>query len=85
MAVVGGFVMSIVSILVAFYNVFAKLFGLIDVPGFTLTIFSIWFMGGMLMSLLGILGLYIGKIFDQVKGRPIFVVRNTLNLGDDDE
>lgn len=85
MAVVGGFVMSIVSILVAFYNVFAKLFGLIDVPGFTLTIFSIWFMGGMLMSLLGILGLYIGKIFDQVKGRPIFVVRNTLNLGDGDE
>lgn len=80
LAVAGGFVMSLVSLLVAFYNVFAKLFGLIDVPGFTFTIFSIWFMGGLLMSLLGILGLYIGKIFDQVKGRPIFVVRNTLNF-----
>ena len=30
--------------------------------------------------MMGILGLYIGKIFDQVKGRPVFIVSETLNI-----
>jgi len=34
---------------------------------------------------MGILGLYIGKIFDQVKGRPVFIVSDTLNVNDNVE
>ena len=30
--------------------------------------------------MMGILGLYIGKIFDQVKGRPVFIVSDTINI-----
>jgi len=48
--------------------------------GYTSTIFSIWFVGGLLLFMMGILGLYIGKIFDQVKGRPVFIVSETLNF-----
>ena len=33
--------------------------------------------------MMGILGLYIGKIFDQVKGRPVFIVQETLNMDND--
>lgn len=79
-AVTVGFTMSALSFLMAIYNVFAKFWGLNEVVGYTSTIFSIWFVGGLLLFMMGILGLYIGKIFDQVKGRPVFIVSETLNI-----
>lgn len=80
MTAVGGFAMSAVSLMVALYNVVAHMAGLIKVAGFTTTVFSIWFVGGMILFVLGIIGLYIGKTFDQVKGRPLFVVREEINI-----
>jgi len=84
LAVTLGFIMSVVSMLMAIYNIFAKFVGLNEVVGYTSTIFSIWFVGGLLLFMMGILGLYIGKIFDQVKGRPVFIVSDTLNCQNDD-
>ncbi|MBR5378400.1 MAG: glycosyltransferase family 2 protein [Bacteroidales bacterium] len=75
-----GFGMAGLSFLLALYNLVAKWIGIIRVPGYTTTIFSIWFVGGLLLSVMGILGLYIGKIFDQVKGRQLFIVRDKVNL-----
>lgn len=75
-----GFIMSMLSFILALYNIIAKLVGIIQVPGFTATIFSIWFVGGLILFVLGIIGLYVGKIFDQVKGRQIFIVRSKLNF-----
>ena len=80
MAVGLGFGMAAVSFLLAVYNVIAKWVGIIRVPGYTTTLFSIWFVGGLLLFVMGILGLYIGKIFDQVKGRQLFVVMDKVNL-----
>lgn len=78
-AVAIGFFMSVLSFVLALYNVFAKFAGIIQVSGYTTTVFSIWFIGGLLLFVMGILGLYIGKIFEQVKGRPLFVIRKRLN------
>lgn len=80
LAVSLGLIMSVLSFLMAIYNIFAKFYGLNEVVGYTSTIFSIWFVGGLLLFMMGILGLYIGKIFDQVKGRPVFIVSETLNF-----
>lgn len=80
LAVALGLTMSLLSFLMAIYNVFAKFWGLNEVEGYTSTIFSIWFVGGLLLLMMGVLGLYIGKIFDQVKGRPVFIVSDTLNI-----
>ena len=80
MAVGLGFGMAAVSFLLALYNLIAKWVGIIQVPGYTTTVFSIWFVGGLLLFVMGILGLYIGKIFDQVKGRQLFIVRDKVNL-----
>ena len=77
-----GTIMSLLSFLLAAYNVLAKLIGFVDLSGYTSTIFSIWFVGGLILFMSGITGLYIGKIFDQVKGLPIFVVRETINAED---
>lgn len=80
MAVGLGFGMSSISFLLAVYDVVAKWIGVIQVPGYTTTVFSIWFVGGLLLFVMGVLGLYIGKIFDQVKGHPLFVVRDEVNI-----
>lgn len=75
-----GFCMAFLSFLLALYNVIAKLAGIIYLPGFTTTIFSIWFVGGLLLFVIGVLGLYIGMIFDQVKGRQLFIVKDEVNI-----
>ena len=64
-----GFFMSFLSLTLALYNLIAHFLGIIKVAGYTTTIFSIWFVGGIITFVLGIVGLYIGKIFDQVKER----------------
>lgn len=75
-----GFIIAAVSFLLALYNVIARLIGIITVQGYTTTVFSIWFVGGLLLMILGILGLYIGKIFDQVKGRQMYIVKDLENI-----
>lgn len=79
-AVTIGFLMSAVSFLLALYNLVAKWVGIIQVQGYTTTVFSIWFVGGLLLFVIGIIGLYIGKIFDQVKGRPLYVITEFINF-----
>ncbi len=75
-----GFCMSALSFLLAIYNIVAKLVGIITVQGYTTTVFSIWFVGGLILFVLGILGLYIGKIFEQVKERQLFIVKDSINI-----
>lgn len=80
-----GFTMAFISGIMALYNVVAYFFDLAIVRGYTTTIFSIWFATGLLLFMMGILGLYIGKIFDQVKERPIFIVMETVNVEQDEQ
>ena len=80
LAVKLGFLISLTSFIFAFYNIVAHYLGIIRLPGFTSTIFSIWFVGGLILLVLGIVGLYIGKIFDQVKERPLFIVSKEINI-----
>ena len=56
--------------------------GQISQPGYTSLIISIWFFSGLLLSVLGMVGLYIGKTFEQVKNRPLYIVdEGTATLG----
>ncbi|MCQ2351340.1 MAG: glycosyltransferase family 2 protein [Paludibacteraceae bacterium] len=80
LAINGGIIMSLFSFALALYNIIAKWVGIIHVDGYTTTVFSIWFVGGLLLMMMGVLGLYIGKIFNQVKGRQIYIVRDKLNF-----
>lgn len=75
-----GFVMSLFSMLMAFYNVVAYFVGINYIRGYTTTIFSIWFVGGLLMIQMGVMGIYLGKVFDQVKGRPLYLVMDEVNI-----
>jgi dolichol-phosphate mannosyltransferase len=70
-----GFFMALVSLTYAAYRAYIYLRWGVPVPGWTTVIVSIYFLGGLLFANLGILGLYIGKIFEETKGRPLYVIR----------
>jgi len=44
--------------------------------GFTSIMLSIWFLGGTTILVLGVIGMYVAKIFQEVKRRPLYIVRN---------
>jgi dolichol-phosphate mannosyltransferase len=46
------------------------------VPGWAALIFVILFIGGIQLTVVGILGLYINVIYQEVKGRPLFVIES---------
>ena len=72
-----GLLMSFVSFLFGLYFIGKKIFLGIPVPGWTSVIVSIFFIGGLLFANLGIIGIYIGNIFDETKGRPLYIVKET--------
>ncbi len=76
-----GFGIAALSFLVAAVCFVARLLSLITVSGFTSLMISVWFIGGILLMSLGLVGVYIGKTFDQVKERPTFIVAEEVNIG----
>ena len=72
-----GFVASAVAFVYAMIVILYKLFSLKPpgyTPGWASTICAVLFLGGVQLMSLGILGEYIGRIYDQVKGRPLYLI-----------
>jgi dolichol-phosphate mannosyltransferase len=74
-----GFLIVILSLIVGIIFLTQYFTGKIKVAGFTSILLSIWFLSGVIISVLGILGLYIGKTFENVKNRPIFIIKEIIN------
>jgi polyisoprenyl-phosphate glycosyltransferase len=74
LAVKAGLLMAGGSLLFALVTMVRYFTGNITVLGYTSLIVSIWFLSGLIISILGILGFYIGKTFEGVKARPIYIV-----------
>jgi dolichol-phosphate mannosyltransferase len=75
-----GISIALLSFFVGLLYLYHYWSGNIRVPGYTSLIISIWFLSGIVISIMGVLGLYIGKIFERVKGRPLFIVNLTKNI-----
>jgi polyisoprenyl-phosphate glycosyltransferase len=76
-----GVLISALSVLGGVYVVIRAMRGGIGVVGWSSLIVSIWFLAGLIIFVLGIVGLYVGKIFNEVRGRPAFIVREVLGDG----
>lgn len=80
LSIKAGFTMSGLSFLFAIYIVCRKLFWGVPVSGWASMMVSLYFIGGLLMANIGVVGLYLGKVFDETKERPIYIVRETVNI-----
>src|SRR5687768_647618 len=70
-----GFTVSALSFLVAMTYIIKKIALGIGVPGFTTLVVSIFFLAGIQLMTIGVIGEYIGRISDEVKHRPLYVAR----------
>ncbi len=79
MATVMGFTMSVVAFIYAVYVLMAKLFFSVNIPSgwATLTVLVL-LVGGIQMIMLGVVGEYIGRIYDEAKGRPLYIVKEVI-------
>ena len=75
-----GFFVVVISVLVALFYLGRYLSGGIAVDGFTTMVLSMWILGGIIIMMIGMTGIYIGKTFDKTKGRPIYIIRDKLNF-----
>lgn len=71
-----GFAFSLISILYLPYVIYAFYTGT-GVPGWASVLMSIVFFGGIQLIILGIIGIYIGKMFMQSKNRPNYIIRSS--------
>jgi dolichol-phosphate mannosyltransferase len=74
-----GLIISLISVIVALAYFILWLKGSVLVMGYTSIIISIWLLSGFIISTLGIVGLYVGKTFEGVKQRPLYIVSQKIN------
>ncbi|WP_339811920.1 glycosyltransferase family 2 protein [uncultured Imperialibacter sp.] len=74
-----GFAISFVSFLTSLYYLVEYITGKIAVAGYTSLILSIWFLSGLIILSLGLIGTYLGKVFDTVKDRPQYIIADKIN------
>ncbi len=73
-----GLGISILSFILGIYYLYLAVTHRITQPGFSSLILSIWFLSGIIISCIGIVGVYLGKTFDQTKNRPTFIIDEEL-------
>lgn len=72
-----GFLILFISIIIMIYAFIRKVTGN-NVEGWTFITISIWFLGGLQMLSLGIMGEYIGKVYNETKQRPRYIIEDNL-------
>jgi dolichol-phosphate mannosyltransferase len=78
-----GLAMSVITFIAAIaYFGNALIYGT-EVAGWASLFVTVLFVGSVQIALMGVLGIYIGKAFEEAKGRPLYIVRETINLGDE--
>jgi polyisoprenyl-phosphate glycosyltransferase len=81
-SVVVGFLAAAISLVGILILAVRALVNGSAVAGWASTICSIWLATGLLLINLGVVGLYLGRVLEQVKGRPLFFVREELNISE---
>ncbi len=76
-----GFTMSAISVFVAIYLIIMKLFGGSALGGWTSILVSLYLIGGVIIFCIGTVGLYLSRVFAEVKQRPLSLVRKIHQRG----
>jgi len=78
MVTVIGVIFALLSLVAGIYAIIIKSIGN-SIPGWTSLIISLWFIGGVQIMCLGMIGEYIGKIYKETKRRPKYILEEELN------
>jgi len=84
LAIRTGFFMSASAVAVGLYYIVRYFTHGVGVAGWASVIVSVYFIGGLLLANMGVLGLYIGKIYNEVRERPLYIVRELVNFDQPD-
>ncbi|HEY4442067.1 MAG TPA: glycosyltransferase family 2 protein [Candidatus Elarobacter sp.] len=76
-----GFIVSAIAFVVGIFEIGLRIFTGYNLPGYTSTIFAILFLGGVQLITIGILGEYVGRVYDEIKGRPLYLVAENVGSG----
>ena len=77
-----GFIIALLSFILGVWYLFQKISGINLTPGLTTTVILISFFAGVQLLGLGLLGEYIGRIYDEVKKRPKYILDKKINFDD---
>lgn len=77
-AILAGLLATALSVIFALYAVYARLFLNRSPQGFTALVVLITFLSGILLFFLGIIGEYVGRLYEEVKARPLYIVGKTV-------
>ncbi len=80
-ATVAGFLFAALAFLAIPIAIVFRIFGAF-VPGVTTTVVAVLLLGGIQLMAIGMIGEYVGRIYDEVKRRPLYVVRDRANVAD---
>ena len=72
-----GFIMLFISVVMIIYTIIVKILGN-TVDGWAFIMLSIWFIGGVQLVSVGLIGEYIGKIYNETKHRPRYIIEKEL-------
>jgi glycosyltransferase involved in cell wall biosynthesis len=78
-----GFILSGLSFALGGWYVFQKFIGINLTPGLSTTVLLVSFFSGIQLLGLGLIGEYVGRIYDEVKRRPMYIVDQKVNFDDD--
>ena len=79
---IAGICVSFAALGMVGFSVLRYLHGDVEVAGYTSVIASMWLLSGLTLFGMGVIGLYLGRVFESVKMRPIYLVRDRVNFGD---
>ena len=80
-----GLFFSSISILLFVWIIYLYFTSGFEVQGWTSLISSIFLFGGLILTVIGIIGIYIGRIFNEVKNRPLYITSDELNINKNKE
>lgn len=74
LAIKSGVIISLFAFMATLFTLINYFSGRIEVPGYASIIISIWFLSGLIISFIGIVGLYVGKTFQSARKRPVYII-----------
>jgi len=72
-----GLFLAIASVIYGIVAISLKLAGVQLVPGYASLLFAVTFLSGIQLAVMGVVGLYVGRIYDEARHRPLYIIRES--------